>query len=106
MATLCAPRGTVRMQLAALVHQMLDKDPSVRPVSVLEPPPPQPPDAANIPEGQLAEVLPDGLVEALEEQGPEVALDPRWKAARDELLASTGASWGAYILEALVARVR
>ena len=54
-----------------------------------------------IPEGQLADVLLDGLVEALEEQGPEVALDPRWKAARDAFLASTGAEWGAYILEEL-----
>ena len=67
----------------------------------LEPPPPRPPDAVIIPEGQLADVLPDGLVEALEEQGPEVALDPRWKAARDAFLASTGAEWGAYILEEL-----
>jgi len=54
-----------------------------------------------IPEGQLADVLPDGLVEALEEQGPEVALDPRWKAARDEFVASMGAEWGAYILQEL-----
>jgi DNA-directed RNA polymerase specialized sigma24 family protein len=54
-----------------------------------------------IPEGQLADVLPDGLVEALEEQGLEIALDPRWKAARDAFLASMGAEWGAYILEEL-----
>ena len=67
----------------------------------LEPPPPRPPDAVIIPEGQLADFLPDGLVEALEEQGPEIALDPRWKAARDAFLASMGAEWGAYILEEL-----
>ena len=67
----------------------------------LEPPPPRAPDAVIIPEGQLADVLPDELVEALEEQGPEVALDPRWKAARDAFLASMGAEWGAYILEEL-----
>ncbi len=54
-----------------------------------------------LPEGQLADVLPDGLVEALEEQGPEVALDPRWKAARDAFLASMERGGGGLILEEL-----
>jgi DNA-directed RNA polymerase specialized sigma24 family protein len=52
-----------------------------------------------IPEGQLADLLPDGLVEALEEPGPD--LDPRWRAARDAFVASMGAEWGSYILEEL-----
>jgi len=82
-------------------HALPPSDGRGRTWAPLEPPPPQPPDAVIIPEGQLAHVLPDGLVEALEEQGPDVALDPRWKAARDAFLASTGASWGAYILEEL-----
>jgi len=71
----------------------------------LEPPPPQPPDAVIIPEGQLADILPDGLVEAMEEEGegegPSVALDPRWKAARDAFLASMDAEWGWMILQEL-----
>jgi len=67
----------------------------------LEPAPPQPPDAVIIPEGQLADVLPDGLVEALEEEGPSVALDPRWRAARDAFVASMSAEWGWLILEEL-----
>jgi DNA-directed RNA polymerase specialized sigma24 family protein len=58
-------------------------------------------DAVIIPDGQLADVLPDGLVEALEEEGPSVALDPRWTAARDAFLASISAEWGWLILQAL-----
>jgi RNA polymerase sigma factor (sigma-70 family) len=67
----------------------------------LEPPPPQPPDAVIIPDGQLADALPDGLVEALEEEGPSVALDPRWRASRDAFLASMDARWGGLILDEL-----
>ncbi len=70
----------------------------------LEPPPPRPPDAVIIPEGQLADVLPDGLVEALEregEEGPAVALDPRWRAPRDAFLASLDKEWGGLILAEL-----
>jgi DNA-directed RNA polymerase specialized sigma24 family protein len=52
-----------------------------------------------IPEGQIEDVLPDGLVEALEEQGPD--LDPRWRAARDAFLASLDAQWGPLILHEL-----
>ena len=66
----------------------------------LEPPPPRPPDAVIIPDGQLADVLPDGLIEALEE-GPSVALDPRWTAARNAFLDSVDAKWGGLILEEL-----
>jgi len=40
-------------------------------------------------------------MEALEEQGPEVALDPRWRAPRDAFLASMDAKWGRLILEEL-----
>jgi DNA-directed RNA polymerase specialized sigma24 family protein len=65
----------------------------------LEPPPPQPPDAVIIPEGQLADLLPDGLMEALDEPGPD--LDPRWMAARDAFLASMDAEWGWLILQEL-----
>ena len=54
-----------------------------------------------IPEGQLAEVLPDGLVEALEAAGPGGALDPRWRAARDAFLASMDKQWGELILQEL-----
>jgi RNA polymerase sigma factor (sigma-70 family) len=54
-----------------------------------------------IPDGQLADVLPDGLVEALEEEGPSVALDPRWRATRDAFLASMDARWGGLILQEL-----
>jgi DNA-directed RNA polymerase specialized sigma24 family protein len=71
----------------------------------LEPPPPRPPDAVIIPEGQLADILPDELVEALEleeeEEGPSVILDPRWRAARDAFLASIDAEWGWLILQEL-----
>jgi DNA-directed RNA polymerase specialized sigma24 family protein len=67
----------------------------------LEPPPPRAPDAVIIPEGQLAEVLPDGLLEALEEEGPSVALDPRWTVARDAFLASMDKEWGGLILQEL-----
>jgi RNA polymerase sigma factor (sigma-70 family) len=67
----------------------------------LEPPPPRAPDAVIIPDGQLADVLPDGLVEALEEEGPSAALDPRWTAARDAFLASMDAEWGWLILQEL-----
>jgi RNA polymerase sigma factor (sigma-70 family) len=71
----------------------------------VEPPPPRSPDAVIIPEGQLAEVLPEGLLEALdearEEEGPSIALDPRWRAPRDAFLASTNARWGRLILEEL-----
>jgi RNA polymerase sigma factor (sigma-70 family) len=66
----------------------------------LEPPPPRPPDAVIFPDGQLADVLPDGLLEALEE-GPGVALDPRWAPARDTFLASMDAKWGKLILDEL-----
>jgi DNA-directed RNA polymerase specialized sigma24 family protein len=52
-----------------------------------------------IPDGQLVDVLPDGLVEALEEEGPD--LDPRWRAARGSFLASMDARWGSYILQEL-----
>jgi RNA polymerase sigma factor (sigma-70 family) len=52
-----------------------------------------------IPEGQLAEILPDGLVDALE-RGP--ALDPQWTAARDAFIASVGAEWGGEILKELL----
>ena len=65
----------------------------------IEPPRPGPPDAVIIPEGQLADLLPDGLAEALEEQGP--ALDARWTAARDAFLASMDARWGWLVLEEL-----
>jgi RNA polymerase sigma factor (sigma-70 family) len=71
----------------------------------LEPPPPRAPDAVIIPAGQLAEILSDELVEALEEaledEGPSVALDPRWKAPRDAFLASMDRKWGWLILEEL-----
>jgi RNA polymerase sigma factor (sigma-70 family) len=53
-----------------------------------------------IPDGQLADLLPDGFLEALEE-GPSVALDPRWKAPRDAFLASVDAEWGWLILQEL-----
>jgi DNA-directed RNA polymerase specialized sigma24 family protein len=71
----------------------------------LEPPPPRAPDAVIIPEGQIADVLPDGLVEALEEMeemeepGPNLA--PEWRAARDAFLASVDARWGSLILDEL-----
>jgi DNA-directed RNA polymerase specialized sigma24 family protein len=52
-----------------------------------------------IPEGQLADLLPDGLLEALEEPGPD--LEPRWRAARDAFVASIGTQWGSYILQEL-----
>jgi RNA polymerase sigma factor (sigma-70 family) len=67
----------------------------------LEPPPPRPPDAVIIPEGQLAHLLPDGLAEALEDEGPSVLLDPRWRATRDAFLASVDKRWGEIILEEL-----
>jgi DNA-directed RNA polymerase specialized sigma24 family protein len=54
-----------------------------------------------IPEGQLAAVLPDGLLEALGDEGPSVALDPRWRAARNAFLASMSATWGSVILQEL-----
>ena len=69
----------------------------------IEPPPPRAPDAVIIPEGQLAELLPDGLVEALEETGPD--LDPRWRAARDAFLASVDAKWGWLILQELIKEI-
>jgi RNA polymerase sigma factor (sigma-70 family) len=67
----------------------------------LEPPPPRAPDAVIIPAGQLGDLLPDGLVEAMEEEGPEVALHPRWKAARDAFMASIDARWRDEILREL-----
>lgn len=75
--------------------------PSLRTWIPLEPTPPRVPDAVIIPEGQLVDALPDGLVEALEAEGPSVALDSRWTAARDAFLASMDAQWGDLILHEL-----
>jgi len=77
------------------------KRPSPRTWLPPEPPPRRPPDALVVPEGQLAEVLPDGLVEALENEGQNVALDPRWAVARDAFVASMDNEWGWLILEEL-----
>ncbi len=71
----------------------------------LDPPPPGPPDAIIIPEGQLAELLPAGLLEAMEEEGPSVALDPRWKAARDAFLTSLDEQCGALIFQELCKQI-
>jgi RNA polymerase sigma factor (sigma-70 family) len=54
-----------------------------------------------VPEGQLAELLPDGLLEALGEEGSSVALHPRWKPARDRFIASLDEKWGKLILQEL-----
>jgi RNA polymerase sigma factor (sigma-70 family) len=86
---------------ARKTHSTLPSDGGGRTWEPLEPPPPQPPDAVIIPEGQLAHVLPDGLLDALEEEGPSVALDPRWRATRDAFLASMDKQWGELILEEL-----
>ena len=92
---------TDRGEEATMSDSKRPKRPNPRAWLPPEPPPPRGPDAVIIPEGQLAEVLPDGLVEALEDEGPSVALDPRWAAARDDFLASMNEQWGWLILEEL-----
>jgi RNA polymerase sigma factor (sigma-70 family) len=65
----------------------------------------QEPDVVIVPEGQIAEVMPEALVEALLSEQPEAPLDPRWIAARDAFVASMGTEWGEVILDSLTREV-
>ncbi len=80
-----------------------------------EPPPPPPPieplrdgpDAVIVPEGQILEVIPQEILDAvLEGQASDVTLTPEWTRARDAFVTKMRGRWAGDVLAALAREVR